>query len=692
MRKMFIALSLLFSLTITSANAVEVTQEAKITGLYVAFFNRAADQAGLEYWTTTAGNVANEGGDISSVFKTLSKGFATHPTFKSTYDDLTDEEFVKAIYRNALGRDGDAEGIAYWTDLIDRGMIRSDMVATFVELSMVTDLTPANYPTLSSAELAAAQLRQDLITNKVTVSLAFTNQLGTLSNVVDSDNPEEDRAYLASIKIITEVTEDPETVSGILDCLDSIKESNDPIRDILGKCTATPNIVPTADAGEDTTVEVDTAVTITGVGTDSDGVIVEYEWKEGTDVLATTASFDYISTTVETHTLTLTVTDDDGDTAQDLVLVNVINLPVNNLPLVEADIDTIMLVNNTAIITGTASDSDGIIVSIEWSENGNFLADTLSFDYTPTTTGNHTLTLTVMDDDGASNSDTMVVTVNNPPAVNNPPTANAGEDKAVEVDTTVTITGSGADTDGSIVEYEWKEGTIFLATTATFDYIPTTVGLHTLILTVTDDDGAMVSDEMNVTATATPNQLPTANAGDDKSVEVDTTVTITGSGKDSDGVIVEYEWKEGTRFLATTATFDYIPTTVGVHTLTLTVTDDDGAMVSDDMNVTATPLSVDTEAPQLTSTSGSDNNHGVDNTITVDYSAIVSDNVTSDANMAIVITSSNLELTITNAGTSVTFTRTDGAAGDSTVILKFVDEAGNQSVVFTQTVFDLMDI
>ena len=62
MKKIFIILSLLFSLTLTSANAVEVTQEAKITGLYVAFFNRAADQEGLEYWTNTADNVAKQGG------------------------------------------------------------------------------------------------------------------------------------------------------------------------------------------------------------------------------------------------------------------------------------------------------------------------------------------------------------------------------------------------------------------------------------------------------------------------------------------------------------------------------------------------------------------------------------------------------------------------------------------------------
>ena len=233
MKKIFIVIALLFSLTLTSSNAVEVAQKAKITGLYVAYFNRAADQDGLDYWTNKAVDIEQKGGDVSSVFKALSVGFATHPTFKSTYDHLNNQAFVALIYRNALGRDGDTEGIAYWTDLLDKGMIRSDMVATFVELSLVTDLIKENYPNLSDEELAAAQLRQDLITNKVNVSLAFTHQLEELSNVEDSQFPENDPAYKASIKIISEVIEDPETVSSTLAFLDSIKESDDQIRDIL---------------------------------------------------------------------------------------------------------------------------------------------------------------------------------------------------------------------------------------------------------------------------------------------------------------------------------------------------------------------------------------------------------------------------------------------------------------------------
>jgi len=145
---------------------------------------------------------------------------------------------VEAIYRNALGRDGDAEGIAFWTNMLGNNTSRSDMVSIFVEASLVSDLTPANYPNLTFAELAAAQLRQDLITNKVTVALAFTHQLGVLSNVTDNQNPESDPAYLASIKIISRVTEVPATVQEALDFLESIRGSEDQIAMI--NATPTP--------------------------------------------------------------------------------------------------------------------------------------------------------------------------------------------------------------------------------------------------------------------------------------------------------------------------------------------------------------------------------------------------------------------------------------------------------------------
>jgi hypothetical protein len=101
-------------------------------------------------------------------------------------------------------------------------------------------------------------------------------------------------------------------------------------------------------------------------------------------------------------------------------------------------------------------------------------------------------------------------------------------------------------------------------------------------------------DDIRLTGTSTP-VPPVANAGADQTV-TDTdntgaeTVTLNGSASfDPDGGgIVSYEWKEGATVLGTDASIN-TSLSVGVHTITLTVTDDEGATASDTVQVTVNP-------------------------------------------------------------------------------------------------------
>ncbi|WP_434580946.1 DUF4214 domain-containing protein [Sulfurimonas sp. NW15] len=232
MKKLILVLISLTLLTVT-LYAKTVSTEQKIAGLYVAFFNRAPDMSGLSYWTKRANAVQANGQSALVVLKELSAGFATHPVFTSTYSSLDNESFVKAIYINSLGREGDAEGIAYWTNLLNNGLSRSDMVATFIEMSLTLDLTPQNFPNLSQSELDAAILRQNLITNKTVVAIDFVSKLGERTDVADPQDPEDDPAYKASIKILSTVNEDPATVSAAVSYLNTVAQSADPIQKIL---------------------------------------------------------------------------------------------------------------------------------------------------------------------------------------------------------------------------------------------------------------------------------------------------------------------------------------------------------------------------------------------------------------------------------------------------------------------------
>ena len=222
MKRNIIIVLMLLSIFTRAIEARYISIEQKITGLYVGYFNRAGDKEGLDFWTDKANSSTNS----SDTLKELSAQFAKHPLFVSTYSHLNNRAFVEKIYQNSLGKDGDSEGINFWTKGLNNGMKRSDMVSSFIEASLEGDLEELS---LTSQELKIAQDRQDLITNKVNVALKFTTLLTYHTNVKDINSPQTDPAYLASIKIISDVNEDISTLNRNISFLESIVDENNPI-------------------------------------------------------------------------------------------------------------------------------------------------------------------------------------------------------------------------------------------------------------------------------------------------------------------------------------------------------------------------------------------------------------------------------------------------------------------------------
>lgn len=263
------------------------------------------------------------------------------------------------------------------------------------------------------------------------------------------------------------------------------------------------NQAPTADAGVNKAVQVNNPIRITGVANDNDGT-TSVEWKKGSTVISTEASFVYTPTNVGTDTLDFIVTDDDGASASDSMSVVVTTAAQpNQAPSANAGSDQMIEVNKSITITGSGSDIDGTI-SYQWKKGSTVLSTNASFPYTPTAVGTDILTLIVTDNDGASTSDSMNLVVTEAPAENEAPTANAGPNKAVQVNIAVAITGSGTDSDGTIENYKWEKGGTVINNSASFNYTPTTAGTDILTLTVTDDDGATATDTMEVVVTAAP--------------------------------------------------------------------------------------------------------------------------------------------------------------------------------------------
>lgn len=120
------------------------------------------------------------------------------------------------------------------------------------------------------------------------------------------------------------------------------------------------------------------------------------------------------------------------------------------------------------------------------------------------------------------------------------PTAEAGSSKTVTLPAnTVTLTGTGADSDGSIVAYLWSQVSGPAATTIVNPGSPSTVinglvqGSYIFQLMVTDDDGATGVDTVGVTVIQAPQQTLTLQPGNNPNEK--SLVTIGGVDQSSTG-------------------------------------------------------------------------------------------------------------------------------------------------------------
>jgi hypothetical protein len=119
-------------------------------------------------------------------------------------------------------------------------------------------------------------------------------------------------------------------------------------------------------------------------------------------------------------------------------------------------------------------------------------------------------------------------------------------------------------------------------------------GVYRFELRVTDNNGAVGKDTMQVTVNAAPpNQAPTANAGLDRNMTLPANIaTLVGTGNDPDGTITAYQWTKiagpasGTITNASSATCSLSNLEVGVYRYELRVTDNLGAYGRDTVQVT----------------------------------------------------------------------------------------------------------
>ncbi|XP_012278957.1 dyslexia-associated protein KIAA0319-like protein [Orussus abietinus] len=287
---------------------------------------------------------------------------------------------------------------------------------------------------------------------------------------------------------------------------------------------------PSANAGQNIIIYLpQNTITLNGNLSTDDRGIANWEWtkspsdqNKAVDMQNTRTPYLQLSNLEEgMYTFVLKVTDDSDQSSTAEVHVFV-KPPTNKPPKADAGDDvTIALPLTETILNGSKSKDDIKIVSYVWKQvsgpsNVQFSAANESItNITQLTKGNFLFKLTVIDDNGNKDSDTVEVKVTQ--NKNAPPKANAGGDQTViEPVSALVINGSQSSDDLKIGQWLWTRepsclaiGTVIKETDKSPVLMLTNVvpGRYVFRLKVTDDQGLSSEDTVSVIVKPDPQLL-----------------------------------------------------------------------------------------------------------------------------------------------------------------------------------------
>jgi hypothetical protein len=377
---------------------------------------------------------------------------------------------------------------------------------------------------------------------------------------------------------------------------------------------------PVANAGGNHSIVLPvSSFTLNGSGsTDAGGTITTYAWTQVSgpntgSIAVPSAVSTVVSNLVQgTYQFKLIVTDDNSQTASDIMTLVVNPAPPPSPPVANAGGNQTITLPASFTLSGSKStDATGTILTYAWVQlsgpNTAAVATpgVVSSVVSNLQAGTYQFKLTVTDNNGLSATDIMTLVVNAaaaPPPANKPPVAVPGPDQHMTGPAIATLDGSASyDPDGTIAQYSWAivSGpggiTVVHPGTSVATIYGLQPGAYKFQLTVTDNSGAsaVAMVTIYVGQGVVANNGPVAIAGNDTTIAYPgTTAVLNGSASyDAGGTIGLYSWRQISGAAASVAQATSAATgignlAIGVYTFELTVTDNNNLAAKDTVKVT----------------------------------------------------------------------------------------------------------
>lgn len=105
--------------------------EAFVSRLYKNILGRDADASGLKAWSDVLKSGKEQGAKVA-------QGFVDSQKMKNR--NLSDDDYIRALYQTFLNREADAAGLAAWKNVLDSGLSRMHVFKGFAESQEFTEI------------------------------------------------------------------------------------------------------------------------------------------------------------------------------------------------------------------------------------------------------------------------------------------------------------------------------------------------------------------------------------------------------------------------------------------------------------------------------------------------------------------------------------------------------------------------